>query len=437
MTAKGPNADSLDDVGRFWLPGDPENKVHGSLVFDPETGGRLRLDGLLGIDGRSDGHERILGQSQASGGYTLERCLETSRKGSISSSPTGVSEWHVGEVFTNIHFSESEDLEFDTILVDLEDMSSWLGRNGIAGAGLQPVDGTWKATIEGVKQEDDTFATDFGELTIYHWLGERNQLPREFSIWQAHGVKIKTPGLVSKDELLEIASDVQDIVSMGIGRLSAYSRVRFGHPHIVRQTPAGTPYRIDVEHFANWRIKTGEYTEPPRRIVFSYEDIGSSAGLRTWLSIASQHRKVLGRLMGTRELKGMYSEDRLFNAVAAAEGLHRELTGLPDNRNETTLQVRLIHLAQLAGQEFETAVVNVEKWSEFLKEERHEHAHNRNQRPSSNVDYYWHMANSAYWVVVLCLLRQIPAAGPAIAQATNSQSFRFMAEEVGKVVTLI
>jgi hypothetical protein len=44
------------------------------------------------------------------------------------------------------------------------------------------------------------------------------------------------------------------------------------------------------------------------------------------------------------------------------------------------------------------------------------------------------MANSVYWLSLLCFLSQIPKAGPAIERATNSQGFRWMVQEIGEII---
>jgi hypothetical protein len=243
---------------------------------------------------------------------------------------------------------------------------------------------------------------------------------------------IKLRRLVSKAELMEIASDIQDLVSMGIDRPSAYTKVQFSRPDVVQDLGDPKSEQVPIDHFGRWIVTEGAYDRPPTDIAFSYVDIGGGPGLRSWLSLAAEHRSTLARIMAVRRPTGMYSEDRLLNAVAAAEGLHRDLTSLP---KDTELKARLIQLAQLAGSGFEAAVADVDKWSEFLKEERHEHAHNRSQRPSSNVDHYWHMADSVYWLIVLCLLSQIPTARPAIERVESSSGFEFMATSVSEIVT--
>ncbi|TCC30684.1 hypothetical protein [Kribbella speibonae] len=422
--------EKLDDVGTFWLATEPERKVHGALTYDSATIGRLRLDGVLGLTRRPSGYVRLLGQSQERA-YTLERCFEKSRKGSVfGPAGPGTSIWSVGEVFTNVHFSADEDLVFDRMMFELEDLASWLGRSGISTDGMEAVDGALVAQIEHRWLRRDALATDFGELEIVHNLGQRNYLPRELTLWQSFGMRIKLSSTVPKSELLDIASDLQDIVSIGIDRPSAYTQVQFSHPDAVQDPDDPQAERVDIEHYGRWIVKEGAYDRPPADVAFSYADIGDAPGLRAWLALAADHRSTLARIMAARRPTGMYSEDRLLNAVAAAEGLHRDLTG---NRAEV-LKARLIQLAQLAGPRFEAAVVDVDKWSEFLKEERHGHAHNRSQRPSSNVDHYRQMADSVYWLIVLCMLSQIPTAWAAIEHAERSSGFEAMADAIGEIM---
>ncbi|MDX6236492.1 MAG: hypothetical protein QOG10_1307 [Kribbellaceae bacterium] len=424
----------VDDIGRFWLASDPDNKVHGALTFDPDSGGRLRLDGILGGPQLKDedDNQRILGETNGTG-YTLNHCQELNRNLHIGTEPrSGVSTWSVGEIYQNVWFGPEDDLSFDALSADLEDMTSWIDESGITSSGLQRDGGALGENVKAVLLNPCQRETDIGTITITHSIGASNSLPRDYTVQQTRGFRINTDGLTSKEDLLEIASDIQDIVSIGINRLSAFIKVQFGHPEGVRAIGDETS-RVAIDFYTRWRVTAGAHAEPPKSIAFTYKDIGGLDGLADWLALAAQHRKVLGRIMATRQPGGMFSEDRLLNCVAAAEGLYRALVD-PPRKEEPSLHTMLIHLTQLAGPQFEEAVIDPVLWSEFLKEERNEISHNFNRRPSSNVDHYWHMADSVYWMIILCLLSQMPTAQPAIDRTIYSQPFRWMMIDLAKTM---
>lgn len=61
---------------------------------------------------------------------------------------------------------------FDQMLLELEDLGSWLRRSGISTDGMQLVDGALASQIEHRWLRRDTVETDFGELDIMHNLGQ-------------------------------------------------------------------------------------------------------------------------------------------------------------------------------------------------------------------------------------------------------------------------
>lgn len=72
--------DSFEYSGVWWLPKNPEKKIHGKLSYNSRTGTILRLDGAFNVNlANSDEgvfYEIILGDSYGKK-ITLTKCLRT------------------------------------------------------------------------------------------------------------------------------------------------------------------------------------------------------------------------------------------------------------------------------------------------------------------------------------------------------------------------
>jgi hypothetical protein len=81
--------------------------------------------------------------------------------------------------------------------------------------------------------------------------------------------------------------------------------------------------------------------------------------------------------------------------------------------------------ADLAGEPFANLVGDLSKWLERLRTERDDLAHHLQRTVSASSDQYY-LAESAYWLFVVCILRAADAPDAAFASIQNSQQFQMI-----------
>jgi hypothetical protein len=123
--------EEFEYTGRWWLPDNPDKKIHGRLTFNQREGAILQLDGCFTDDPEIKElfHPEIVNGVSSSGiDITLHQCL--GQHLSIYSAGGSTSRLHAHQVLTNVHFQRSEDIRFRYLSVDYSNLDAWVGISG-------------------------------------------------------------------------------------------------------------------------------------------------------------------------------------------------------------------------------------------------------------------------------------------------------------------
>jgi hypothetical protein len=132
-----------------------------------------------------------------------------------------------------------------------------------------------------------------------------------------------------------------------------------------------------------------------------FQAIGGIDGVVTWLQTTKDFQPLITRVMATRYQTNMYADDRFFNRAAALDGMHRQM--VPQRKKYAD---RLKALADIAGAPFVQLVQDVDSWISRVVMERDDHAHHLGNAAQTTGAVRYYLADSAYWLFVLVLLRQ-------------------------------
>jgi ApeA-like protein len=265
-----------EQTGWWWLPGREDRKIPGVLTFDPERGGKLTLiGGLVEVEEVATAVTRngetsiAIGEDEieAAGTYdrilgiadckpvTLEQCIEIRRSGGMFAETTKQI-IRVGRILHGAQF-ESAGTGGDGLQVGLDWLTEWTQRSGITGSvklkeGQEPL-----YTMEGRR-----LPTEWIELDGGGRLGLRHSIRAEMDVTapaleQAFKFELDYPDVRTADELIDIASDLQDLVSIGTGRAAAFQRVDIFHPDVYQETPASRWHKPIMVH-TQWTAEDAE-----------------------------------------------------------------------------------------------------------------------------------------------------------------------------------
>ena len=394
--------DGFEEQGEWWLPGREDDTRPGTLSFDPDTGATLALfGGLLGDDPGT--YPRIFGTT-GSGAYTLADCFQV-RASFPGFDGLGSEHIRVNQVLRGALF-DNEPIDATAATFTLRSLVYWLDRTGLSddrGNFQPPTDpDTPDLTVYGKILPNQIVPMGGGAtVTIEHSLRVTGDSTSRTSIDQNFPVRIDLPDKAPIRDLLEVASDVQGLVSIGLSRISSFDKMTFWHPDVVHpHSERSLP--LPIEYFVAWSARSSDdpYTTiHPHQMAFTFPDVGGTQGLKRWMQCAALHRAAIGRVMSSRFQPAMFVSDRLLNRCAALEAFDRGLSGAAGSRFKT----RINRCSDLAGAPFAEVVGDTHKWSEALRVARDDVAHHLGRDIETTSQLY--LADSAYWLFVMCMLR--------------------------------
>jgi hypothetical protein len=442
--------------GQWWLPGRDDRRVPGILTFSPEEGAELTLFGSLRSifeegehtekDGtvrisitqaaleRSGNYPRLHGDGGGTA-YTLQDCLRV-RSSSTIVPGQGSETIRVTRILKGALFEKDEALEGTGISFGLTNLVDWIGETGISEEWREAdsaLEDAPRFRIEAY-EKPDRFATLANGGTVYlkHSVGITGDRMSDRSLTQGFHWRVNQPEMVSMDDLQDLASDVQDLVSIATDRTASFESVRFWHPEVYREMRGGDRMPEAIDLFVVWNTKA---ERPVRRLhehnlLFTFEDLGGIDGVRRWMNAAARHRGGLGRVMATRYAKEMFVSDRLLNCSAALEAFDRDST----KAKGSNLKTRLERCATLAGDPFTNLVGDVSRWAETIRVERNDVAHHfgRRMRTSGSETYY--LWQSLYWLYVMCIMRDSGAPEEVFNHMQQHGQYRWLIPRIQAVI---
>jgi hypothetical protein len=442
--------------GRWWDPASDAHKVPGILTFSPEAGAELTL--LESLTGMMDGAERTSSEGlttlslteealdrsgryarlhgEAGGAlFTLEDCIRVSSSNAFLRG-MGTETIRPNQVIRGALFEHGEALEATGVSFGLQYLSQWLEESGISmemawRQDREPLDDdTPRFKLEGREKEDRLVVLgDGAAVALKHRIGTSGDSLSARSITQEFQWRVDAPGKVPFNDLIDVASDIQDLVSIAINRTSAFDYMRFWHPDVFRQHGEGERMPEAIDLFVRWNAEPEDEPAPvhPYDLLFSFAQLGGIAGVGRWLDAARQHRSALGRVMATRYAKDMFVSDRVLNCAAALESFDRSCTGFKN----THFKTRLERCASLAGSPFENLVGDIDTWAEAVRWDRDDIAHHYGRRPRDDVGPQYYLWLSLYFLFVLCMLRASRAPEDVFKRVMEHRQYRWLIPRIG------
>jgi len=445
-------AESLDLQGRWWLPGHDEHKVPGHLTWDPIAGGELQLLGHLRPDewknnvrpdgsvqtvsnrrvqARDDHNYPIIHGQSGSKAYTLLDNFSTKRSQNVLADRAKESVYVNRILEATTWFTDLADPGFDRAVVELRHLTAWVGQNGINVTYPDATDA-----------ENDVFAVvnaervprldarhDDGTVSLTQRLRVTGDHLHAVGLEQRCDVSFAYPEARSLAYLSEVASNVQDLVTIALGKPANFDGFRLEHPELPLRSFTGSvlgDYREQIRYYARWS-NGSEDIEPVSRdkMYFRFEDIGGTQGLERWLQVAADYRSELSRAMATRYNKAMYVEDRIMNICAVLESFDIVRRGGKANYID-----RVKECIRFAGEPF-TALIgnNVNAWADTVKDLRHDLAHHRDKFRQNTANVTLLLSEQLFWLFALCILRLSDAPEAVFQAIAKHPQIRWIASE--------
>jgi hypothetical protein len=424
--------ETLEVAGLWWMPTRPDHRVPGILTFDLRKAGRLTLIGGLRTPPDlaenftdTSTYGRLHGECVRRS-FTLEGCFQQNLRGAPSAPDEQVI--YVNNVYEDVWFSADETAEGDALHFDVDGLTEWVAQSGLAQTIRQsPADGEPWVKLEGVSlPNQEAELPGRGTVTLGHNLSTKSR-DTSLSLTESFSIKLAYDSNVAIPDLLDTASDLQDLVSLATDRSAQYGFVRASHPDLMG--PGGRRF---FTMWSAWTAVRKEGTKPlGHDLFFTLDDIGGMNGLAEWMRVAEKYRSPLGRAMATKYADGMYVSDKLLNRAASLDGFDRIRTGTDQGPHFAN---RIRQCIDIAGPQFESLVHDPTKWTTELKHHRDEIAHHYGRRMRQATEEQFYISDAAYWLLMFCLLRQASVADETFDKLVSHPKLRFLANKLRAIL---
>jgi hypothetical protein len=439
---RGRDVEPFEADGQWWLPQSPDEKVHGRLAVSGDGRATLSLIGAFQDFEISAGdlegagvYPRILGISEDKA-YTLEDCFQIHRKTPFLVGGLDSERVLVNQVFRGAHFAPDEPLDFHRLNAAMDWLAYWVGRGGIEDATRHSAQlekcwpGALAATAIRSVESQVCRGHDGATIKLSQSWGMDGDGVVERRLTQDFYFTVEHVGLVSSRALVEQMGDLQDLVSIGTGRVAAFRSLNFQHPDVIWPPEGERTHEVPIDFFANWNVVNDQPTKLLHhfQMFFTFEEFGGMEGIERWLLAVNRHGSALGRVMNSHYSKATYASDRLLHRTAAIEAFDR--VGHPEY---SKFAVRVQRCADRAGVPFEALVGDVAAWVSALREARDDVAHHRPGIASGGAKRRV-LGDSAYWLFVLCMLRDADAPPVVFQRIVEHADFDFLRVRLGEAL---
>lgn len=338
--------ESVEWVGHWWLPDDPEKKVPGILRYDGKGGIALLLIGGF--------EDRVMSQS-ASGivsyhfenkkwhvirgmaehrEITLFDCALKSSRRTLDIEPQGPYKQNIEArmALFGVHVESAEVPAFSVAEMSIEDLTCWAAMSTMEctyGASENELDGTVSISIKPVASQsveiDDVEFCLVNQHTLPFFEYSKGQTVGRVcdTVW----MRIKSKSPISLNYALDKVKLVQDLISFATDRASGVIWLRLELSQGGCELPNGKrlPRGVDVLYsplaFGCHDAKAVDL----HRVFFTCDSLPFEQILPRWSEKYEQLRSAINMVGSLRYAPSSFIENNLLTAVGAAEVLHRKL----------------------------------------------------------------------------------------------------------------
>lgn len=361
---------TINVLGKFWIPSEPNNRATGILSFTPEEGARLalvregysnegnsalwqfpdfslsddqnipRIDGLGIYDMEKD--------EACARHFTLEDCMSMgiSRHFGLANSARSI--FHPQFIYDgNVEWGSGSDPTFASVSFTILGVEGWISsiiqtdsdyiwdksnkKNRIS-------EKTLRVAIDD-SDEEQAHIDGIGNLTVWPSIGFKG-VGFSHTISASHGFKIDFDQPHNFKEILNIIGNIRDLIVIATGELHPYDNLHLTVPGL--EDSHVTVYF--QEAFIGGQKDIQEKPAPQRyhNSRFRYEEIGRAKGIAKWITktIATEDidwSLAVAHITGTDKWSNTPMEFRLFSVVTGVLMLCPE-----DPNGKTTLEKRNI-----------------------------------------------------------------------------------------------
>lgn len=331
---------AVEYEGIWWLPGQDEPTVSGTLRYDPLEGITLDTLGLL-VNGGAETAENvdvIIGISSNGKQLSLINCLE---RCTTNNRPGIKTQQYIADLLAiNLHVERKSDLKLHRLGLGCTDLSAWVDRHGFT------ISDNLEEGIIGInyKQPEPVRAVLSGgfELTVGTSVKgpSRGWPQKEAIITETDWLFIRSDREIGFDQLWMMASRLRDFLSLAVGHPVFITEVS-GQSEKSKVEIRGHTYYNKIQILLSQRDKPEKHRpiDRPNKVLLPLAEVEEQLGnvLSRWFERSELLSPALDLYFSTLYEPCIHLERHFLFLAQAIETYHRRIsdtTDLPPDEHE-------------------------------------------------------------------------------------------------------
>lgn len=338
--------DTIEELGSWWIPESPDQKLTGTVNFDPEKGVILDLVGCFEESG--DAHDNaeysvIHGLTSKTGPITLSKCrgegwssYETPHGGELITS-----RYVAKRMFRGMHFPHPEELLLNKVHLFVTHLHAWMGQQRLQ------IDHNWGEDNETENvityRTPESIHIDADEIALDLWsgFGVKESIDNLVLNGGSWIVLTSQTGLTVEQWMEKAIHPILEFLSFATGRANGISRIRFHQAYSQKHLTDWPTGEVNVHSLltANRRYSRnvssvhGAFDE----LVY-VEDLEANgeAIYANWISLMERIHSTVRLYLLARDYGDRFPffEAQFVSVVQALESYHRQTFGDDDSNGK-------------------------------------------------------------------------------------------------------
>lgn len=321
--------------GEWFLPNNKEQRIFGTLKYNPNTGITLELNGDFKeaklLKGREENFDIILGTTTDNKRITLYRCSEKSHRKNFGENRVVESTNYTAfYMFIGIYASCKEELMFNRISARIFNLDEWLDISGFSKYTMPNEENEYTIDINykipsKIKFDIDLTTIGYFDFTISYPV-TLGSFSRQLHLNQYAQIIFESQKELNISEMLDFIFDFQRFLTFAFYEATAIKAIKLASERYLDEYEPNKYARIPIEVFYKPDSNNSIELKDKMLMLFSYKNIQTEFPfiIKKWYA----NKKVLGAcldLVFDQLQNKRFRENTFLNLAQAAETFHARL----------------------------------------------------------------------------------------------------------------